>query len=464
MKSDILNSFHKALAYNSVSVLAYKILFITLSYLLFMHFSAEDYLQWGNTMALVYLTVLWADLGLKKSIAQFAPYLFEGHAHFLRRFIPLYILILLAAGLLLITIVPLALTTKILVLLLVITEGSVSLLRSLFHAKFENKFFNIAYIIFFAVEVAIIILMLTGHVSFTNIRSLVLSLTDSLLVLRICNSLLVISFTAPKLLRLLKQQNKQIQTNNFPLKEFITHCSVLSITTVARSITERNMLLPIIITLFGPILAAPCKLAQDVAIVFQRFLFKTLATNDTAFLSILAKQNKAESNEKTYSHDGFYHVAYRVIKLCIPILLVISIASLLIYRFQDLQTTLFTQDAYTRSQAFYYFLIFIIFFMLESLLVPYERFLEVNQAYKSLLFSYTPYTLAFGIIYYMGNTTNLGIFLIATQSIRLAVGIFHAGITHYLYRVKFPFKILAIGLVCCIVINIVFYIMLFYII
>lgn len=468
MKPDILNSFHKALAYNSVSVLAYKIFFITLSYLLFMHFSAEDYLQWGNTMAFVYLTVLWADLGLKKSIAQFAPYLFEGNGYFLKRFIPLYVGILLLAGLVLIALVQLAFTTKILVVLLVLTEGSVSLLRSLFHAKFENKFFNIAYIIFFAGEVALIILMLTGYISFIYLRPLVVSLTDSLLFLRICNSLLVIVFTAPKLYGSL---HKQIQNNttSFPLKAFATHCSVLSATTVARSITERNMLLPIITTLFGPLLAAPCKLAQDIAIVFQRFLFKTLATNDTAFLSAVTQKNNLYSSDtqSKESFDGFYQVAYRVIVLCIPILLVVSIASLTIYKFQDYQTILFTQDTYTRSHAFYYFLIFMFFFMIEALLAPYERFLEVNQAYKLLLLSYVPYTVAFCIVFslfYSGTIQDLGVFLIATQSSRLTTGVLHAAITHQHYQVRFPFKILCIGLIYCSIIIMLFYLLFFYVV
>ena len=132
--------------------------------------------------------------------------------------------------------------------------------------------------------------------------------------------------------------------------------------------------------MFGPVVGSTLKLSQDSALFFQRIAIKTIGSADTSLLSYTTS-NESENKQ---SFIDAYNVLINTTAKLISMLVVIILISMTIN-----YTT-------TSTEMFILFSIFTIGYMVEILLAPYERILEVKQEYKKLWLAYTPYII--GII------------------------------------------------------------------
>lgn len=91
-------------------------------------------------------------------------------------------------------------------------------------------------------------------------------------------------------------------------------------TTVLKSLTERNFLVPFFSFSLGMASANIFKLANDAALLFYRVIVKTLGTADTALLSHVQTGYHADIN----FNKAFVNITKQIMVLSIPILIVVS--------------------------------------------------------------------------------------------------------------------------------------------
>lgn len=131
-----------------------------------MRLTTYDYATWANINALVFLAILWLDLGLRKSIPRFCPEFARNrttHTYFIRFIITTQCILLMTATPLFIVAAEhsayaLSLDNNLMLFyaatLLFLSEGFIALLRTLYHAHFWNKEFNSLTIIMLIIEMA----------------------------------------------------------------------------------------------------------------------------------------------------------------------------------------------------------------------------------------------------------------------------------------------------------------------
>jgi hypothetical protein len=135
-----------------------------------------------------------------------------------------------------------------------------------------------------------------------------------------------------------------------------------------KSLSERNFMLPLLTYTLGPTSANMYKVANDGALLLYRSVFKTIGSTDTALLSQI---------KTGIDHEDMRTVFFEKISKTIILLCAVSLTI-------GLSISQFISSYSIKPSLLQIFSLLLISYILEILLSPYERILEVDQRYKQL--------------------------------------------------------------------------------
>jgi len=384
--SQLYTAFNRCLRWNAALYFSYKLLFMATSLLLFNRLSVQDYSIWANLNSFIFLALLWLDFGLRKSIPRYCPEFERTNSR--RKFL-LYVLSL--QGAILIAAIPfflcivtlffrsLSLTYNSLLLYFCATtffvEGINASIKLFYHAHFWNKEYAQTQSIFLLLEMII------------NFNCIFFLKTNTTILLTIfASKLLTSGGTTIVSLIILKQRytttlfNKTtVPLQRKQLKQFVTHSGMMWFGNTIKSLSERNFLVPFITQVIDPTVANLFKVANDWAMLIYRPVIKTIGTSDTALLANL----EINQNQSSITMPACSQLLKKVLLICLPFCVAIPAITFFI----------------TPSTLF---LIISCGHIIETMLSPYERILEVKRDYKALLSAYLPYIIVFiSVVYYL---------------------------------------------------------------
>ena len=428
------SKFIRGLTWNGFLFVTQKILFVSLSILLYKNLSTRDFSTWANINSVLFLLLLWIDCGFRKSVPRYAP-VFAQNKQSMRNFVRSIILfqltmLLLISPLFFFAAPQLAtsfglgehVTLLYLGCIMFVTEGLVAILRLLFHSYFWQKQFNllqsIALVVQLAVSVSLIILIKNGQ-----------QLVQALIATKIISGIIITAISAAMLKRLLKN-NDYPGTGEATTRQtgvaFIKHSGLMWTNNNLKSLTERNFLLPLFTWILGPGWANLFKVANDGALLFQRTVLKTIGTTDTSLLSHI--ETLPEKNQLL--PRVFKDLTTKIAALVLPLLGIILVWCAM-------------RGGMTQNNnGFQLFFILTTCYLMHALLSPYERVLEVKRNYRSLLIAYAPYLffvpmlIAFDLIPYLGLFGSV----VVIHGVRLVSSLIMVRAARERYKLKFPVR------------------------
>ena len=156
--------------------------------------------------------------------------------------------------------------------------------------------------------------------------------------------------------------------------DFIKHSGIMWGNTILKSLTERNFIFPLLTVTLGLEPANIFKVANDWALLFQRSIVKTIGTTDTL---LFAQVN--ELKNENIMNEAFQKISSKIRSLSIPL-------------FGILMLVFFLKNYFVQDQLiFKAFILLVISYLIESILSPYERILEVKKRYLALILAYIPF-------------------------------------------------------------------------
>ncbi len=395
MKKEILlTKFSQAINWNILLYTLYKACFMVVSYLLYKKISAFYFSQWAMGNALIFLGLLWIDPGFKKSIPRFYPIFSQDpkyHTKFIISVVSLQFLLLLGALIPYWYIIPYFISLQniyFILSMLFVTEGIGTIFQIMYHAHFKYKQFNLLQISCTMVEMALNIYCITTlHDDLTLVKALFVTKIIASCAIIIGSLCMISTLYSDDLL-----PQACLHNPRKIVKEFLIHSLLMWLSTLIKSITERNFLFPYITASFGAITANMFKISHDGALFFQRIGLKALGTADTALLSYV--QIKSASNSEQLSRAFAY-----IVRIVSILSLSLGIIGFLLFCIRNIIGS---------NNLFTLFIIVAIGYMIEIFLSPYERLLEVQRQYKKLWISYTPYIIVItflGVMHYYNHIT-----------------------------------------------------------
>ncbi len=435
--------FTSALYSNALLYFAYRASSMFITLFLYHKLSPHDFSSHANILATIFIILLWSDPGLRKSLPRFAP-LFtrssSGYLSFTR-------IILFVQFFILFIIVPLVSYSTLYILyhtspayyqhlisylhsifydqyliyiscFLFITEGIIAILRLIFYSRFWHHPFNaLSLITMSAHTFADLIIITLISSSYGILIGILLSRTLSgiALIILAIRHLATIDHTL------------SLDLAPTPWRPFIKHSCIMWLYTTLKSLSERNFLLPICTYTLGAQAANMFKVAHDGALLFERTIIKTIGHTDTSLLAHVESEVDMDSEKgKGMQALVFEKLVRKIAALSIPLF------GILMFFVVHGSFKLYG------SEIFHIFLILAISYLIEVLLSPYERILEVKLRYGLLLLSYMPYIIVLTILLLRISLIGLGNFVLMLQGVRLVSSCLMVMCARGHYGVRFP--------------------------
>lgn len=424
----IFAKFSQGVNWNGIFYSIYKTFTTLLSFALFKYLTTQDFSTWANINSIIFLALLWIDLGLRKSIPRYCPEFAKdkrAHQKFIRYLLIFQTILLTITTPLLIYILQkftrlLDLQNATLFLYMGATlffiEGLIGLQRLIYHAHFWNKQFNILTTCALMLEMIIdICILLYAPTS--------IDILKGIFATKLCVGFLINVGGIGMLKQLYKDKNypgTHTINSKETGKEFIKHSAIMWINTNLKSLSERNVLVPLFTYTMGAPIANLFKVANDGALFFYRILLKTIGTTDTALLAHVQSMNE----EKKLMPIAFQKLASKIAGLCIPLL------GILVALF------LYEQYLFPSTFVFQTFFIMTIGYILELMVSVYERVLEIKRRYVLLMCAYVPYIGMLYVMLALNLVSSIGLIwsLCIIHSVRLVSSL----IMFILTRIQYP--------------------------
>jgi hypothetical protein len=426
----LYKKFSQAIRWNAALYIIHKLSSTVLSFILFKQCKHQDFSLLTNINALLFLSLLWLDFGFRKSIPRFSPLFARNKQAFVS--FTKTILIFQCTSLVLATPFFIYLMPRFLTILfqqqipqsyttiataVFVCEGISELMRLIYHAHFWNKQFNLlATIVRILETITCFILIYANH------STLILEI----LIAKCIAGITIIIGSLTMIQKLYTKFNfEKHDTVNIKAawQGFIKHSTVMWSYNSLKSLSERNFLLPVLTYLLGAETANMFKVAQDGALFFERCVVKTIGTTDTALLA------HVEGEGKTVQENAFKNLTHKVAGLCFPLFGILL--------FLSLQKSNYF---FSSPMIFNTFLLLAVTYLLEVLLSPYERLLEVKRKYRLLMISYAPYILMISLLFYLVPFFGLLGFVCIMQGVRLVSSLLMSLCAHWYYKPTFAWR------------------------
>lgn len=440
--------FNESINWNAASYLFYKGTSTVLTFALFKKLTTQDFSIWATTNSIIFILLLWIDFGFRKSVPRFCPE-FSTSKNNHKQFI-LYIIIFQSIALLSALPLLIMMLQKIVVLdslllryatILFFLEGITALLRLVYHAHFWNKHINMRATAFLALEmIANIFLIILFS---DNSQQLLMGLFITKICAALCTNVACL-LDLPKLHTNIGQQ---VEHAPAPWRSFIKHSGIMWLNNNLKSLSERNFIIPLLTYTVGPAQANFFKIANEAALFFHRIIIKTIGSTDTALLS----HAEVSTEGKIALPIAFKNLTTKVAGLCIPVIGFLII--FFVCGFQLLHDTCVLQT----------FFIITLGYLLETLMSPYERLLEVKSNYLMLAMAYAPYAIVVMALLYTQSLTFIGLltFVLIIQGVRLVSSLLMMRFAQRTYDLVFPLKDVILLLVRWLLVFASFFLLLF---
>lgn len=404
----LFSKFSSAIQWNSFFYVIYKVFSVALSFTLYRVLSTSMFSAWATVQSVIFLILLWLDCGFRKSIPRYCPEFSQNnstHKSFIFLVLSIQSLVLILALPLLWLLLPRFIIHKtfiIYALIMFLIGGISELFRTIYHAHFWQKQFNLLQTVCMLTEMTCNFL----YIWYVAPTSSGIQLVTFLLITKIASSFGIIIGSIALLPSLIKQtvypKEKRIQKETLT-RDFLEHSLVMWSTTCIKSLSERNFLFPFLTNAFGAVPANLFKVVHDGALFFQRIAIRVLGSADTALLSYaLVSHNNAQN---TYQ-KALVRLFRTVILMIIPLTCV------------TIGTFLFKARIANQEMVLLFFVVSL-GYMLEVLLSPYERVLEVKRRYRLLWVSYTPYICGIILLFACPLSVSLVQWVISVHTLRL---------------------------------------------
>ena len=426
--SKLYNKFNEALTWNSVLFIINKVSKTILTILLYNRLTSLDFSLWANIYSIIFIVLLWGNFGFSRSLPQYCLVFSKNGMTkllFLKKVIIFRVFVSLIVSLSLFYFAPkilfflkLPYESKILGLgcFLFIVEDIKSVIRLIFYSYFWQKQFNFLEAITVIIHSLIVFIGINSLNSSTKILKLVF-ISDIFI------GMLLILITSFRFKDLLKDKNysitQKINTNQLG-KDFIVHSALMWGLITINSLTERNFLIPFLTYTLGAPLANIFKVANDGALLFQRFIVKTIGTTGTSlFAHLETKQIDITINEL------FIKLSKRIIVLTVILFGIIVVMMLQLWG--------------VSSKIVQAFLLLTSLYLIQITFMASERILEVKRNYKALIISFLPYLGILGIFifgYFRSISSDLLTLLFLIHLIRilsLSLRVYYAQKLHHVY-------------------------------
>lgn len=410
-KNILFSKFSNALQWNSFLYVIYKIFSVTLSFTLFYRLSPGMFSAWATVNSVIFLILLWLDCGFRKSIPRYCPEFAQQkqtHKQFIALVLTLQSIVLVLGLPIVWYVLPQFIMQKSFIFYAVtlFAIGGISeLFRTIYHAHFWQKQFNLLQAVCMLTEMICNFWFLAYPQTDTHIVTF-------LLTTKIASGSGVIIGSIALLPSLLKvktySDKKEIKTKNL-IKLFLEHSFMMWSATCIKSLSERNFLFPFLTNAFGALPTNLFKVVHDSALFFQRIAIKILGSADTALLSYALVLNDTQTVYK----KALIRLFKTVIALIVP-LTFLTIGAFFI------KTQMITQEMLVL------FFVVSLGYMLEVLLSPYERILEVKRRYRLLWLSYAPYLLGLLCLLAWPQAVSLVQWVVIVHALRLLSAILMA--------------------------------------
>lgn len=331
----------------------------------------QTFFWWSHSLALLFLILLWIDFGFKKSIALFAH-------QSKNNLLPVYVwsaqsvvvfTTVIAISCCKNLLVPYLNHTSFLLFLIAFAlNGMLFAAQNIYHAYFLNKLCNKALMIATLVELTVmVILCSTAAVS--------MNMLFAAKIMGTLSALGILFYNKTNLM----YQNTTDNTVPLPYKNMLSHTGMMGTTTVLKSLSERNFLVPLFAASYGIEAATAYKLANETAIFFYRIIIKSLGTADTALLARAHETN----------HKQLFYAALTLVQRKTA-LLIIPLAAVLLISMTGSSYAAYLVPA-SGSRVIILARMLMACYFIESFFISYERVLEVKQKYRPLMLSYAVY-------------------------------------------------------------------------
>lgn len=437
----LFKKFDEAHAWNGALFTINKIAKTAISFVLYSKLSSLEFSAWANSYSFVYIFLLWFNFGFSRSIPQFALYFAKNSNAkkiFISKLIQFKFITTLCACALLVITAPYL--TQLLSLgsylplfylgcCLFVVESIKSILQLLFYSYLWHKRFNILDGFTVAINAAIVLFLTTLSLS-------TMHLLYGIFFSHIVTNMLLITLSYFMLGKLERDENYQGNENvdrAALTKSFAVHSGAMWGLISINSITERNVLIPLITATLGHGAAGIFKVANDGALLFQRFVIKTIGTTGTslithlddnekrvAFISqggTMQRKNAHAPNPKrqTLVFDGMWKLTKRIATLIAPLLILLAFLIMLNPR---THFSLLKNPAISQT-----FLLLTSLYLFQILFLAYDHVLEVRREYKKLFISCIPYlgiALFYVSLIYFKIQITLIIILLTVHALRIA--------------------------------------------
>lgn len=310
------------------------------------------------------------------------------------------------------------------VMLMFLMQGLAAVFELLYHAHFWQREYAIMHTATLLLEIACTgFLLHSTQDYYTIVTGLFLNkaIGSGLLILLSC-LLLPILYKRTTLMHVVPTN----QTKEHLKHSFIKYSLFMWMSTTIKSLSERNFLIPLFTYTLGAPIANMFKVANDAALIFQRTLLRTLGSAD---MSLLSYALLADSHQQLF--QAFSYLVRTIIILTFPLA---TMTLLITKKFHTLATT----------DLMILFSIIMSGYIIEMLLSPYERLLEVEFKLTKLFVSYIPYIIGYSMLIATLVTGNISIipYVGLTQIIRIVSSLCMVWYGYSTYQQPFPTALL----------------------
>lgn len=383
----LISRWHQALRWNGVLFFISQCGKTVSSWILFTHLSATHYAALANVQSLVFLAVLILDLGLSRALPQFClsfAHNARGKKQFIYTVIQAKIAITIISTLIglgvLLYIQPILSASlsvyhlAILGFLLFIIESTRSLLRLVFYAYLWHKRYNIGESILIGIRT---IMMIGTSLYYTDPQHIVYSILIIEIVISLCIVMRSLCLL-PKLLKDPRYSGEKKLDHPHLLASFMKHSLAMWTITSIGTLSQRNVLVPLFSFVGNAEVASLFKVSNDMALLVERFILKTIGTTDTTLFAHATTQHIANAKHYRCVYSELWDEFHKKL-----LLLTIPLAGLVIFVFT-------TSD---KHQVVTLFSFLSLCYLGRLLFIGYRRQLEISRKYRLLLYSMTPYGL-----------------------------------------------------------------------
>jgi len=427
--------FSQGVNWNGFLFIIHKVLFFSLSLLLYNKLTIKDFSTWANINNIIFLFLLWIDFGFRKSLPRYCPAFAQNRRsmkQFIRYIIAFKTIILLMATPVFFVVaqylsgkLSLAHHRTLLYLgcTLFFIEGVVAIIGLIFHSYFWQKQFNLLSSIMMTMHMGTIIALVT----FTEVSTTVL---HSIFVIKSVSGVLVIFISIFMLRQLYKDKSytndQEVNARALTLA-FAQHSGIMWINNNLKSVTERNFLVPLFTYTLGQQQANLFKIANDGALLFQRTVLKTIGTTDTSLLAHIETLPNAQSLLPRL----FKQLTTKIISLSVPL---VAIVFILLY-WRGLPTG-------NGQLPFYLFAILTLCYLVQTMLTPYERVLEVKRKYTKLMVAYLPYVVMVLFFFVFDLIPSIGLLgsIVFVHGVRLVSSFLMIHFARRQFQLRFPVR------------------------